>query len=482
MSGSTLNRSNLGYLGVDFQYRLISAFFIEPSFFTDLNMIIDQNMFTDKYLRGIVGSIKEYYKKYGCVPSYGMLEIKLNETVSSEDERKFYTETIEKIKNVPSDGYIEIEAMAEKFFMQQNIIRVANQLKMIAGDGDISKYEECRKLLEDALAIGRHCYDNEWHPFDSIDDDLSAETIVSIPTGIDKLDDLLGGGLDKGKIGIIICPTGKGKTSLTTCISGNAAKCRTPQNDYKGYKVLQIIFEDRKRDMNRKYISKLSQVETIKLNENTEQETTIKEMLANDPDREIMNHNITIKKLPSGEFTATAIKEEIKKKMNQGFKPDLVIVDYFECIKPEAGTTRDDITYREGTTMRKFETMAEELDIAMWIPTQGNRSSVTAEIVTEDKIGGSFKKNEIAQVVISIARNTEDMQQNKATIALLKNRSGAVATLNGVYFNNGTCTVNTSNVIKFDTALGYNEFVQEEKEREKEKRFKASYAARNYQV
>lgn len=468
-NNSTISRNNLGFLGIDFQYRLISTFFIEQNFFSDLNSIIDQNMFTDVYLRGIVTIIKDYYNKYGSVPSYGMLEIKVNEKSMSEDDKKYYLETIEKIKSIPSDGYKEIEDLAEKFFKQQNIIKVANKLKTIAGDGDIEKYEECQKILEDALAVGRHLDDDEWHPFDSLDDDLSKETVVPIPTGIDKLDELLGGGLHKGKIGIIICPSGKGKTSLTTCLTGNAAICRNAQNNFEGFKVLQIVFEDTKRDMNRKLISKVSQVEQIHINDSDETVNAIRELIANYPERNLMNQNITLKRLASDQYTPSDIKELIKKKMNQGFKPDLVIIDYFECVDYEKGYSSLSEWKQQEKGIRFFENMAHDLDIAIWIPTQGNRSSYSAEVVTEDKVGGSMKKVEAAQVVISIARNNDDLKNNKATIAVLKNRSGAVQTFYGVYFNNGTCTVNTDNVIDFDSALEYNEYAQEEEEKKKRK-------------
>lgn len=467
MANNNLNKGNLGFLGIEFQYKLISTFFIDQGFFTDLNTIIDQNMFTDVYLRGIVTIIKDYYNKYGSVPSYGMLEIKINEKSLSEDENKYYIETLNKIKSASSEGYKEIEDMAEKFFKQQNIIKVANKLKNIAGEGDINKYDECQKILEDALSIGRHLDDDEWHPFDSIDDDLSKETVVPIPTGIDKIDELLGGGLHKGKIGIIICPSGKGKTSLTTCLTGNAAITKTSQNNYEGYKVLQIVFEDVKRDMNRKFISKITQVEQIRINDSEDSVNAVREMIANYPDRNLMNQNITLKRLASGQYTPSDIKEIIKKKMNQGFKPDLVIIDYFECIDFEKGYSSLSEWKQQEKGIRFFENLAHELDIAIWIPTQGNRSSYGAEVVTEDKVGGSMKKVEAAQVVLSIARNTEDLKNNKATIAVLKNRSGAVATFNGVYFNNGTCTVSTDNVIDFDSALQYNEYAQNENEKKK---------------
>ena len=81
-------RGDLGYLGLEFQYRLISSFFVEPGFFSDLNSIIDQNMFTDSHLRGIVATMKDYYRKYGSMISYEMLTIKINEKTQNEDERQ----------------------------------------------------------------------------------------------------------------------------------------------------------------------------------------------------------------------------------------------------------------------------------------------------------------------------------------------------------------------------------------------------------
>jgi len=461
-------KSNLGYLGIEFQYRLINAFFVEQGFFSDLNSIIDQNMFTDAYLRGIVMIIKEYYKKYGSVPSYDMLTIKVNEKSLTDDDRQYYVETIDKLKHTSIDGYKEIEDMAERFFKQQNLIKVANKLKTIASDGDLSKYDECQKLLEDTMAIGRKSND-ETHPFDNIEGDLSQESVTTIPTGIDKLDEILGGGLDKGKVGLIICAMGMGKTSMTTCIAANAAAYRCDKNNNEGYKVLQLIFEDKKRDLRRKYIAKASQVESKDLSKTEEGAEYVKDLLSKYPDREIINNNVIIKKLDTGEVKASDIREIVKKKTNEGFKPDLLVIDYFECIEGEYGSTKSDITEREGKTMRKFENMAEELDVAIWLPTQGNRESISSELVTNDKVGGSIRKNQIAQVVLSITRSVDDIKNKRATIAVLKNRSGGAGyILNGILFDNGTCTITTDNVIDFDSALAYNDYAKEKEEELKE--------------
>lgn len=455
-------KNNLGFLGIEFQYKLIGSFMNNPDFFKDLETIVDQNMFTETYLKTIVGVMKDYYHKYNIVPDYDMLTIKLNERALTEDEQQYYMESLYKLKHTSISGYQEVEELAEKFFKQQNWIRVANEIKRVVGDGDLEKHDELMKMVDAAIAIGRHTK-NAYTPFESIEEDLSAESVVSIPTGVDKLDEGLGGGLDKGKVGLIICPMGAGKTSMTTCIAGNAATTLNKSNDYQGFKVLQICFEDKPRDLRRKYISKVTQVETAKLNESEETTKRVKEILKNHKEKDLINNNVSILKLATGEVTATDIKNIITKKMNEGFKPDLVIVDYFECIAAEKGTSRDDLTTREGKTMRKFETMAEELNIALWVPTQGNRDSISAELVTNDKVGGSIRKNQIAQVVISITRSVDDIKNKRAAIAILKNRSGGAGlVLNGVFFDNGTCTIKCDGVVEFDDALAYNDYAEEQ--------------------
>lgn len=450
-----VNKTNLGYLGTDYQYKLVSSFVNDPQFFVDLISIIDQNMFTESYLKQIVGIMKDYYNKHSSVPRFDMILMKLKERCLSDDDMQYCIETIEKLKGQTTEGIEEVQDMAEKFFKQQNWVRVANEIKRIAGDGDISKYDDCQRLMEEAMSVGRK-YETGTSPWENIDGNLSKENIVMIPTGVSKLDDTLNGGLAKGNVGLIIGSTGFGKTSLTTSIAHTAATTPLPSNDYQGFKVLQIVFEDTIRDISRKYYSKISQIENRLINSDDATTEKVRDILEHYDKSEMMRNNIRIMRLNTGEVSATEIKEKIKRLINEGFKPDLVIVDYFECLAPERGTSSDSEWVREGKSMRKFENMAKELDIAMWIPSQGNRDSLNSELVTMDKVGGSIKKTQIAQVVISISRSLEDTKSQKANLAILKNRSGlAGKVLNGITFNNGTCTIDCNDKIDFDDSKGF---------------------------
>lgn len=448
------NRKNLGYLGESFQYRLAHEFITNHTFFEDLSPIIDQNMFTDPNLKTFVGVLKNYYEKEGCVPSFDMMGIELNNISHSDRETETYAAVLEKIMNTPVDGSDRIKEKAEKFFRQQNIIKTANEILKIAGDGDTEKYEMCVNLLNDAITKGAH---NDFGEgvFDHLSETLSDDYRNPIPTGIEGIDKVLEGGLGKGELGVIIGSSSFGKTSLTTAMASHAA--------LNGFKVLQIVFEDRIKQIQRKHIGRLTGVEAKDLSK-PENIDYVRETLEQNVDKEKIQRNLRIVKFPSGEKTARQIGAFIKRLTNSGFKPDLVIVDYFECLAHENDRSSTSDWEKEGRTMRKFEAMVGELDIAMWIPTQGTKDSVNAEVVTMEKGGGSFKKMQIAHIIMSIARTIEDIKENKATIAILKNRAGASgAIFHDVNFNNGTCIISTEGADVTDSMY------EEKEKREMEK-------------
>lgn len=479
-----IQKDNLGFLGVDYQYKLVSAFVQDKKYFEDLYNIIEPNAFTESCLRGIVGVMKDYYDKSGNVPSYDTISFSVrNKLVNTEEDREYYDETIDKLKTISCEAREEIESLGMKFFKQQGVIKAAQEmLQKVKNGASIDELEISQQEIAEVLSIKRH-NSNITSPLENVEEDLSKENVVTIPTGVELLDDTLGGGLDKGKLGLIIGPTGFGKTSMTTCFAANAACYACEQNNNEGYKVLQIVFEDSHRDIHRKYFANISQIESAEINSSEENLEAVRLALKTSYRSEYINNNIRIERFDSGEKTATDIKNEIKRITNEGFKPDLVVIDYFECLAPEPGFAKLDVTERESKTMRKLENMAVELDIAIWIPTQGNRDSLVTELVTTDKMGGSIKKGQIAQVIISISKTVEQKKANKATISLLKNRGGKdTINLEGVYFNNGTCIIDCSEAIEFDSVLEYNAnatFKEQELDRDCVKDIRAPYRINN---
>lgn len=468
MTNNSIDKTSLKYLGEEYQYKLVKEFMEDKSCFKDLAPIIDQNMFTGQYLRMYVGTMLDYFKKHNDVPSYASMETELRQKSHTQADIEICEGVIRKIKETSSEGSDQTRELATKFFKQQNIIKAANEMLRLAGNGDLENYDRCEELLKNALNTGNHEDYEETRLFDNMEDVLSNDFRVTIPTGVGKIDEVLNGGLGKGELGCIVGPSGFGKSSLTTAMALYAAGYKSQQNDFKGFKVLQIVFEDRLKQIQRKHYSRITQVEACNLS-NEEYAEQVKEILDNYEDRETLQNNLRIIRIKSGEKSIDFIRSIVQKHINQGFRPDLVIIDYFECIKLTGPSTMSKWD-KEGFIMRKIESMANELNVGVWVPVQGNRDSINAELVTMDNAGGSLGKIQISHIIMSITRSMEDIADNKATISILKNRAGASGkVIEGVEFNNGTCTISTDNCEEYGNSIMFNkhkETEQENKEKE----------------
>lgn len=468
MGRQKLDKTNLGYLDVSYQYKLVKYFIEDSSFFENMVSIVDPNAFTEPALRNFVGIIKDKYLTNSVVPSYEMISIIVKSKAKTSIDIEECDALIHKLKFETSyEGNIEVKDIAVKFFKQQNMIKVANKILDIAGKGDIDRYEECQQLFDDAANAGQE-EDFGFSIFDLKEKALSNDYTVSIPTGIKQLDDHVGGGLDKGKLGLLIAPAGFGKTSFTTAINAYAATYKCDMNNNEGYKVLQIYFEDDDVDITRKHFARITQTEARFMKRlDIVNRDEIDAKLMKHPDRDMIDKNLRLKHFRSGTKTASDIEVFIKKLINKGFKPDLVTIDYFECVAPEKGGHSTDSQWvKEGVTMRKFENMAKDLNCAIWIATQGNKDSINSpDVVRMDQAGGSIMKVQVAQFIISIARALEDIDRNKAVISILKNRSGKSGKIfNNVKFNNGTCTISCDEIEEYDDGLAWQEKSSEIKE------------------
>ncbi|MFN9955586.1 MAG: hypothetical protein ACK55I_21015, partial [bacterium] len=119
-------------------------------------------------------------------------------------------------------------------------------------------------------------------------------------------------------------------------------------------------------------------------------------------------NKLILKKLPSDTVTMNQIKNQVRKMIAEGTKIDMIILDYIDCVVPDK--MLGDEWKSEGSVMRGFEAMCHELDIAGWTATQGNRNSISSEVVTTDQMGGSIKKAQVGHVIITVAKSLQQKE------------------------------------------------------------------------
>jgi hypothetical protein len=189
--------------------------------------------------------------------------------------------------------------------------------------------------------------------------------------------------------------------------------------------VLQIFFEDNPKIIQRKHFTMWTGIAPDDLSNHRDVVIEkVKEIKLN------TKNKLTLKKLPSDTMTMNQIKNQVRKMTAEGNKVDMIVLDYIDCVVPDRKL--EDEWKSEGSVMRAFEALCHELQIVGWTATQGNRSSISSEVVTTDQMGGSIKKAQVGHVIITVAKTLQQKEMNLATIAITKSRLGK----DGVVFEN----------------------------------------------
>ena len=434
-----MSNRNFEYLGNTFQIQLINQIILHKEFAHSIIDVIEPSHFENKYFKTIIQLLKEYYVKYDCSPSFETLYQVVKSEFPQEIMLKVLNDTIKQVQDSPIDGGDFVQDKALKFCKQQELQKAIVRSQKILDSGEFENYEKLEELFRAAIQIGENNNKVE-DVFTNLDDVLDEDFRHPIPLGISGIDKLLKGGLAKGEIGVILAPTGVGKTTVLSKIANSAFN--------HGYNVLQLFFEDNPKVIQRKHFTMWTGIVPDELPLHREEVLEKARQV-----KEEMTNRLYLKKLPSDTHTMTQIKNMIRKMIADGHKIDMILVDYIDCIVPDKNL--GDEWKSEGSVMRGFEALCHELSVVGWTATQGNRSSISSEVVTNDQMGGSIKKAQVGHVIISIAKTLQQKEMNLATIAITKSRVGKDGVIfENCKFNNELLEIDTDSSVTF---LGFEE-------------------------
>jgi replicative DNA helicase len=454
------SEKNFGYLGNTFQIQLINQLILNKDFARAIVDVLDSKYFDNQYFKIITQMIKEYYIKYESVPTFETLDQLTRSEISSDSARKIVLDTLIQIRDVSFEGHQFVIEKALKFCKQQELQKVMTKAQKIIDKGDFESYDQLEEMVNKALQVGE-IEDGEHDVFTNLDQVLDEDYRHPIPMGIPGIDNLLKGGLAKGELGVILAPTGVGKTTVLTKICNHAFNL--------GYNVLQIFFEDNPKIIQRKHFTLWTGIAPDELSFHKdvvmEKVRDIKENVTN---------KLILKKYASDTLTMNQIKNQIRKMIAEGTKIDMISLDYIDCVVPDKNL--GDEWKSEGSVMRGFEAMCHELDVAGWTATQGNRSSISSDVVTTDQMGGSIKKAQVGHVIITVAKSLQQKEMKLATIAITKSRIGRDGVVfENCKFDNELMEIDTESSVTF---LG----LEEQKEERNRNRVNELLAKRKQQI
>ena len=382
---------------MNFQTLLIKMLIEEHGFFKKHRSIISRYKFDNNYSNFLLECIREHYSQYNTTPSYDILRMIIDQQVVGDSMAgKVILDHLDQIQmirwNEGEQEYIKknIKGKLQKYLIEQTADRVekmdhASLLQVI---------KEIENLKQDSFEYEiKHLWEleNDHHR-------------IPVETGIDLIDD--NGGVAKGEIAILLASTGIGKSVFLTHIASELM--------LRNNKVLHIVFEGALNDYIGLHRRKLGNYtnDQIKTGKTTS--------------------NLKVVKMSSGKTSLNDVSNLIEY-LGSDFIPDVVVIDYIDVIAPS--TSKKENWQSEIITSTELEDFCIKHNVVCWTAVQTNRSGLNENIPTLNQMGGSVSKGQKASMVLGVSRTSIHQKENKADIAILKNRHGSTGELLGVEWN-----------------------------------------------
>lgn len=448
-------KDDLYFIGTNGQYRFVKSILTNKEIFMEALPSLKPAHFTDGALKKIVKSIKERYEESGSVTNITDLEYILKSC--KEEEIPLLKAAYKKLTEEEFEGQeVATEACLEFIKRKEALNILANGTEAIKNSG--YALQRVGNIIDKLQAIERYSSALDVTPFDLMDDILSETPIVKVKTGLAELDEKMNGGLAKGSLGLLIAGTGVGKTTLASIMCCNAAILNN--------KVLHIFFEDSLSDIGKKYYAHLTNRYTSEFS--GENKKLLKDEIWNShPNaKNALKNNVKLLRMPNGTTTVDDIISTVNRLITvQNWKPDMIFLDYIGCME----TTSNEVLKMQNECQayermtKRLESFAADYNIAIWIAQQTNRGGMIADTANQrmGNIQGSFRVTQPCSAILYLDRTQGNIStKDNANLYLDKCRGGEPTEWENIFFNNGTCQIDLSDVIRTDKDLEYNDDTQ----------------------
>jgi hypothetical protein len=132
---------------------------------------------------------------------------------------------------------------------------------------------------------------------------------------------------------------------------------------------------------------------------------------------------VHIKELPASRTKVSHLREYVRRiEAAFSFRPEVLIVDYADCLAPETDLLRANLGASGAEVYGTIKEWLQQDRLRCWTAGQSNRSAATESFGEQHHVAGSIDKVRIADLIVSITRDT----QGETNIKITKSRhSGA---------------------------------------------------------
>tara|TARA_R110002051_G_scaffold324261_2_gene420729 strand:+ start:5857 stop:7233 length:1377 start_codon:yes stop_codon:yes gene_type:complete len=390
------NGDNFSVFGSkDFQSRVLQGAITDKNFFEKVFEILKEEYFTTDAHTVLWVEIRKLFNKYDMPPTYEMLRVEMSHYPES-DQKDATLEVLKDIeKKVDRQEIQHAKETAFEFCKNQSMKNAILKSVELLKDG---KFEEIQKTIEESMKITSET--NMGHIYF---EDLQSRSVANhrpnaCPTGFGALDhlDILDGGLAGGELGVVMAPTGVGKSFMLVNFGYGALAA--------GKNVVHYTFELSENNIGTRYDSRITKVPIKQV---VSRLAEVEKKLA-----AFSGGKLIIKEYPTKVATVNTIKFHMARLISSGFQPDLVIIDYGDLMRSRKGY--DQKRYELESIYEDLRGFAMESKLPIWTATQSNREGFNDDIITIDKVGEAISKVHVSDFFATFSQRKFHIGKNRA--------------------------------------------------------------------
>lgn len=407
-TSNTGQKASFGSYGKSFQEKIMQALLSDRQWAEQLLEVFDTSYFELKYLAFLADRYFGHAKKYKVFPTLQLLvtiirdELKTGTDVILRDQIIDY---LQRMRSNPDPGDLQYVKERALDFCRKQALKQA--LENAVDQMQAEKYEQIVEGIKKAVCVGTSpALGHDF--FTDYEARFTRLKRITVPTGIDELDkkDILNGGLGNGEIGVIVAPTGVGKSHMLTFLGANALRT--------GIDVLHYTFELSETAVGMRYDSNLCDLDSNQVIESKDQ------VLAKYKDMKL--GRLMIKEFPTNTATIYTLRSHIERLDLKGFKPGLIIIDYADIMR----STRqyDSLRHELKLIYEELRGFATEKQFPIWTASQSNKEGSSADVVDLSNMSEAYGKAMVADVVLSLSRKSHEKSTGWGRLYVAKNRAG----------------------------------------------------------
>ena len=387
--------------GTNFQSKMLTSLITDVKYTKTILDILEISYFDSDSNKFIIKSIKDYFKKYKTTPTMEALKVMVDEL----DNDVLKTTIVDSLRGAWQHRESpDLEFVKEKSleFCKNQVVKnaIMESVELL----ESQRYDEIKTIIDDAMKAGVET-DIGHEYITGLEERLTKQTRLCLPTQWDSVNDLMDGGLAGGELGVIVAPAGIGKSWTLQALGAHAVA--------KGKTVVHYTLE-----LNAQYVG--LRYDTIVSGQPTGNLQYYKEEVQQKISK--LKGELIIKYYPTRTASVNTLTAHLQQCEMRGIKPDLVIVDYADIMKSTQHFNEK--RHQLGHIYEELRGMAGEFDIPVWTASQANRSALEEDVIGAEKVSEDYSKVMTADFVMSMSRKVEDKIANTGRFHVIKNRFG----------------------------------------------------------